>query len=160
MADIDIRPARGAADLHEVRTLFREYQEWLGVDLCFQGFERELADLPGCYAPPAGEVFLARDGDAVAGTVAMRPVGDPADGRSEMKRLFVRERWRGCGLGRRLAERIVAQARDSGYRSMVLDTLPKLAGARALYESMGFRETAPYYENPLPGALYMEKLLV
>ncbi len=150
-----VAAATGPADMDAVRALFREYQAFLNVDLCFQGFEAELAGLPGKYAPPAGRLLLARAGDEVAGGVALWPHDAP--GRCEMKRLYVRPPWRGGGLGRRLAERIVAEARDAGYRRMVLDTLAHLAAARALYRDLGFTETRPYYHNPLDGVIYLEK---
>lgn len=155
----DISVARGDADMATAREMFIEYQQWLDVDLCFQDFENELAGLPGKYAPPRGEIYIARDGDAVAGVVAVRPVGDPSENLSEMKRLYVRDRWRGRGLGRRLADLAVTFAADAGYAKMVLDTLARLETAKAMYERMGFIETAPYYENPLPSVVYMEKVL-
>lgn len=142
-----------------MRILFQEYQAWLGVDLCFQGFERELDALPGCYAPPAGEIFLACAEGEVAGTVALRPLDGDLDKCCEMKRLYVREAWRGRGIGKQLAETVVACARAVGYSSMVLDTLPKLDRARGMYEKMGFSEIAGYYENPLPDVVYMKKRL-
>jgi len=155
----DIRPARSATDMDVAREMFREYQQWLDVDLCFQDFDGELAGLPGKYAPPEGEIFIARAGEAIAGIVAARPVGDPADKRSEMKRMYVREEWRGHGLGRMLADLVVDFAATAGYRSMVLDTLRHLETAVGMYGRMGFVETEPYYENPLPGVVYMEKIL-
>jgi putative acetyltransferase len=157
--DFDIGPARSDADMQTTREMFMEYQQWLGVDLCFQDFENELAGLPGKYAPPGGEIYIARDGDAVAGIIAVRPVGDPEEKISEMKRLYVREYWRGHGLGRTLAEMAIDFAARAGYRRMVLDTLPSLETAKRMYARMGFKEMAPYYENPLPGVVYMEKLL-
>jgi putative acetyltransferase len=157
--DFDIGPARSDADMLTTREMFMEYQQWLGVDLCFQDFENELAGLPGKYAPPGGEIYIARDGDAVAGIIAVRPVGDPEEKISEMKRLYVREYWRGHGLGRTLAEMAIDFAARAGYRRMVLDTLPSLETAKRMYARMGFKEMAPYYENPLPGVVYMEKLL-
>lgn len=156
---IDIRPARGAADMESVRSLFREYQAWLGVDLCFQGFEDELANLPGRYAPPGGDIFLAITTDGVAGGVAFRPLGVDIEKSCEMKRLYVRDAWRGKGLGRQLADLVVGAATACGYKSMVLDTLPKLNLAQQMYARMGFKEMAPYYENPLPGVVYMKKTL-
>jgi len=148
-----LRAAR-AADLEDVRALFREYEAWLGVDLCFQGFEQELADLPGRYAPPSGRLILAElDGEAV-GVVALREL-EP--GVCEMKRLFVRELARGHGLGRELAERLITEARAQGYRCMRLDTLPgRMAAAGGLYESLGFRDVAPYYASPLSSTRYLE----
>ncbi len=141
----------GGADIGAVRDLFREYQEFLGVDLCFQGFDDELATLPGAYAPPAGALLLAvADGD-FCGCVGMRPIGGD---QCEMKRLYVRPRWRGYGLGRRLADAVMTRARRSGYRCMVLDTLEVLQPAIALYRSIGFSPIAGYYNNPLQGVSY------
>ena len=155
----DIQAARSPNDIKIAKEMFREYQEWLGVDLCFQDFENELATLPGKYAPPLGEIYIARQNDDVAGVVAIRPVGEPDAGRCEMKRLYVREAFRGRGLGRILAELVVSYAADAKYQVMVLDTLPHLEAAIKMYRTMGFDETAPYYENPLPGVVYMEKIL-
>ncbi|MEF7617518.1 GNAT family N-acetyltransferase [Aquincola sp. MAHUQ-54] len=149
---IEIRPARLPEDLPVVRTLFREYAAGLGVDISFQGFEDELAALPGKYAAPEGRLLLAWRGSEVLGCVALRPLGD---GRSEMKRLFVRPAARGLRLGRLLAERICGEARDAGYSHVCLDTLPRLAEAVSLYRSMGFQPTAPYVFNPLEGVLFM-----
>jgi ribosomal protein S18 acetylase RimI-like enzyme len=140
-------------DLARIRELFREYQDFLGVNLCFQGFEEELAGLPGRYAPPTGALLLAMDGEETAGCVALREI-EP--GVCEMKRLFVRTSYRGQGLGRRLAEAIIAAARGIGYRTMLLDTLEQLKEAIGLYESLGFRRIPPYYANPLPGVIYWE----
>ncbi len=154
-----IRKAEGPADMATAAELFREYQRWLGVDLCFQGFEEELASLPGGYGPPDGMILLAEDGDAAAGCIAVRPV-DVAGARTcEMKRLFVRDDWKGCGLGRRLAEASIDFARERKYGRMILDTLPQLTVAKDMYTRMGFREIPAYYENPLPGVVYMEKTL-
>ena len=147
-----MKVARGPR-LDAARALFREYADWLGFSLCFQDFEKELAGLPGRYAPPAGRIILAREGIRWAGCVALRK---HAKGVCEMKRMFVRPEFRGRGLGRRLAEAIVAEARRIGYRSMVLDTVPKLRAAIDLYRSMGFRRIPPYCENPIRGALFMK----
>ncbi|HZU43194.1 MAG TPA: GNAT family N-acetyltransferase [Terriglobales bacterium] len=138
-----------------MRTLFNEYAESLGFSLCFQSFEVELAQLPWEYAPPSGRLLLARSGAAVAaGCVALHKL---EDGICEMKRLYVRPQFRGTGLGRRLAEEIIAQARDIGYRRMRLDTVVSVMGrAVELYRALGFREIAPYRENPIPSASYME----
>lgn len=156
IAGIVISQAHGADDMEHVRTLFQDYQTWLDVDLCFQDFERELAELPGFYAPPGGIVMLARDAAAgrIAGGVGVRPL----DGEiCEMKRLYVRQPWRGLGLGRRLAELTLWFASEAGYRRMRLDTLPKLTQAIRLYETMGFVQTPAYYDNPLDGVIYMER---
>jgi putative acetyltransferase len=155
----DIKPARTPADINVAREMFREYQQWLGVDLCFQDFDTELAELTGKYAPPGGEIYIARSGAQVAGIVAVRGLAKISAETSGMKRLYVREDWRGKNLGRQLAELAVDFARNAGYRKMVLDTLPHLMTAKAMYVRMGFTEMAPYYENPLPGVVYMEKIL-
>ena len=150
---ISIVHAESALDLEQVRALFVEYQQWLDVDLCFQGFDEELQTLPGAYAPPRGRLLLARDGEAVAGTVGMWPLDADL---CEMKRLFVRPPWRGRGLGRQLAKAIVGEAKAAGYARMCLDSLERLVAARALYESMGFARVPAYYDNPLDGALFMQ----
>ena len=148
--------AQAASDIDTARTLFREYQRFLDVDLCFQDFEEELATLPGRYAPPRGRLLLALDGPRAAGCVALRPLDDSI---CEMKRLFVRPGYRGRGLGRILATRIVDEAAALGYATMRLDTLEGLEGAMRLYTSMGFQRRAPYYANPLPGVVYWERTL-
>ena len=150
---IAIDLASGPRDMEQIRALFVDYQQWLGVDLCFQGFEEEISTLPGAYGPPGGRLLLARDGDAIAGGVGLRPLGP---GTCEMKRLFVRPPWRGRGLGRKLARATIAAGAAAGYGRMYLDTLPRLAIAACLYRSLGFVETAAYYENPLDGVTYME----
>ncbi len=150
---IDIRPAAGAEDMARIRALFLEYQAWLGVDLCFQGFEEEIASLPGRYAPPAGGLWIARVDGELAGCVGFRPL---EAGVCEMKRLWVRSGCRGLGLGRRLAELCVETARAAGYRTMCLDTLGFMGAARALYASLGFREIPAYYDNPLDDVRYLE----
>ncbi len=154
---IDIARAEGAGDMETVRALFLEYQDAIGVDLCFQGFEEEVAALPGAYAPPEGCLLLARDGGRAAGVVGMWLVGE---GRAEMKRLYVRPPWRRTGLGRRLAEAVIEAARDAGHSSICLDTLNFMDEARALYGSLGFAEIPAYYDNPLDGVVYMEQGLV
>jgi putative acetyltransferase len=141
-------------DVRRVRRLFRAYADWLEVDLCFQGFERELAELPGCYAPPAGRLLVARVGGEVVGCVGLRPL-EP--GVCEMKRLWVEPGFAGRGIGRALAERIVAAARQIGYRRMRLDTIPaRMPAAQHLYASLGFQEIPAYYHNPLPGVVMLE----
>ena len=151
---VTIEAAEGTDDMAVVHELFVEYADWLDFDLCFQGFDQELATLPGKYAPPGGGLWLARVGGAAAGVVGMRPL-DP--GICELKRLWVRPAFRGRDLGRRLTEAAIAAARSAGYRTMRLDTIGELMReARGLYESLGFREAAPYYRNPHPGADYME----
>ncbi|MHC4953967.1 MAG: GNAT family N-acetyltransferase [Planctomycetota bacterium] len=144
-----IRPARRKDDLVAVARLFREYQAAIGVDLCFQDFEDELATLPGRYAEPQGGLWLA---GRRSGVVALRPLA--TDGECEMKRLYVPDKARGRGLGRKLAELCVAEARARGYRTLRLDTLASMDAANHIYRSLGFVETDAYYENPLPGVRY------
>ncbi len=140
-------------DYREARALLREYEAEIEVDLCFQGFQEELETLERVYGPPGGILFLLRQEDRTAGCVALKDLGG---GVCEMKRLFLRPGFRGEGLGRRCAERIVQAAREMGYRAMRLDTLPAMRAAIALYRSMGFTEIPRYTENPLEGALFME----
>ena len=152
-----IRQAVSAADLAGARTLFEEYAASIGVDLCFQGFADELATLPGAYAPPRGRMLLAGMEASPLGCVALRPLpGNPlATDIGEIKRLYVRPEARGTGLGAALARAIIGQAREIGYREVKLDTLAAMTAARALYASLGFRECAAYYHNPLGGTVYM-----
>ncbi len=150
---MDIIPAETPEHLDHIRNLFGEYEQFLGVDLCFQEFEAELASLPGKYAPPDGRVVLATEGGEAAGCVAIRKLDDSV---CEMKRLYVRPEFRSRGLGRRLAREMIAQAAEAGYTTMRLDTLDRLAEAMGLYESLGFRRTEPYYDNPLDGVVYWE----
>lgn len=157
-SDIVIRDACGDADVTAAHALFREYAASLGVDLCFQNFEQELATLPGAYAPPDGCLLLLERDQRPAGCVALRPLHDGVDAQAlvgEVKRLYVRPHLRGEGLGRELASAVIERARSIGYRELKLDTLAAMSQARALYASLGFRECAPYYRNPLPGTLYM-----
>ncbi|MGE5528927.1 MAG: GNAT family N-acetyltransferase [Patescibacteria group bacterium] len=152
-AILDIIHAATPGHLAGIRRLFKAYAGSLGFDLAFQNFDAELAGLPGAYAPPAGRLLLAMENDDAAGCVAMRPLGH---GVCEMKRLYVKPEYRGLGLGRRLAEEIVGEARRAGYRSMRLDTVPALSEAIALYKSLGFVEIEPYCHNPIEGATFME----
>ena len=152
-----LRYADGPADMATVRELFREYQAGLGVSLCFQDFDAELAGLPGKYADPSGTILVAEADGRPAGVVALRALD--GEGTCEMERLYVRASARGHGLGRKLASSVVDEARKRGYRRMRLDTLPKLVEAIELYRTLGFVETAPYYDNPLPGVRYFELAL-
>jgi GNAT superfamily N-acetyltransferase len=166
-APASLRQAESPADIALARELFVEYARWLGVDLCFQGFDRELATLPGAYAPPRGRLLLAGPRPTAFGCIALRPLeakGDEVPGKStardggaigEVKRLYVRPAHRGEGWGRRLAEALIADARASGYGELKLDTLDWMAEARKLYARLGFRECPAYYANPLPGVVYM-----
>lgn len=143
--------------LDEARLLFREYADQLGIDLCFQGFEAELAALPGDYAAPNGLLLLAYvDGD-LAGCGAFRPLPDVDYANAcEMKRLYVRRAFRRFGLGRLLAQALIDRATEAGYSAMLLDTLDDMEAARGLYASLGFEEVPPYYYNPIPGAHYLK----
>lgn len=155
---LPIGTATTPADVAQVRRLFEAYQRELDVDLCFQGFDRELASLPGEYSPPRGRLLLAGPLDAPVGCAALRPlsVSDRPDGSvGEVKRLYLAPEARGSGLGRALVERTITEACAIGYRELRLDTLAQMEVARALYQSLGFREIAPYYWNPLPGVCYM-----
>lgn len=141
-------------EIDDARLLFAEYESSLGIDLCFQNFDKELAGLPGDYAPPSGRLYLAVENDEVAGCIALRKIGESI---CEMKRLYVRPPFRGTGLGRKLTERIIADARAIGYERMRLDTLPgKMDQAIGLYRSLGFKDIAPYYDNPYDDVAYME----
>ena len=154
---ITLRTPSTPAELDAVRDIFREYASTLGVDLCFQGFDAELAQLPGDYAEPRGALLVAVVEGAVAGCCALRPL-DTADypNASEMKRLFVRKAFRGFGLGRELAEAMLDRARQAGYACVLLDTPDDMESARALYTDLGFEEIPPYYHNPIAGAHYLK----
>jgi ribosomal protein S18 acetylase RimI-like enzyme len=146
--------AKSAEEIDRARELFEEYAAGIGIDLCFQSFEKELAELPGKYVPPGGRLLIAIDEHQAAGCVALRKI---ADGVCEMKRLYVRPGFRGTGLGHTLAEAIILSAREIGYQRMRLDTLPgKMDRAIAMYRSLGFKEIGPYYDNPVERALFME----
>ena len=150
---LTIGEAQDKDELEQARRLFEEYADSLGVDLCFQDFESELANLPGQYARPSGRLLLASWDTELAGCVALRPL-DP--GVCEMKRLYVRPAFRAHGVGRVLAERAIQEARRVGYRHMRLDSLPSMSTAIALYRRLGFREIPPYRDNPVPGTVYLE----
>jgi len=163
---VNIVPAESNEHVVLARELFLEYAQGLGVDLCFQSFDAELAGLPGDYAPPQGRLFLAYGamagesssgaGPQLAGCGALRRIDDST---CEMKRLYVRAAFRGQGVGRGVAVALIEAAREIGYSRMVLDTLPSMAEAQKLYRSLGFREIPPYRHNPVPGALFLELLL-
>jgi len=148
----DIAEALDAAAVEACRELFVEYQAGLGVSLCFQGFDQELAQLPGTYGRPRGRLLLARVAGLPAACAALRPLnGDEA----EMKRLYVRAQFRGMGLGRTLAEVVIDEARAIGYRTLKLDTLPQMREAQSLYGELGFRDTPPYNDNPVFGTRFL-----
>ena len=140
------------ADIPACRALFEEYQRGLGVSLCFQGFDRELDNLPGDYVPPRGGLWIAREEGEAVGCVALRPLSAQA---AELKRLYVRASHRGRSLGRALAAQAIEAARFAGYREIRLDTLPTMAEAQGLYARLGFRDTAPYNDNPVDGVRFM-----
>ena len=147
-----VRDAQTAADIEQVRELFVEYQSALGISLGFQGFNEELSALPGDYSRPSGRLLLAEDGSRALGVVALRSVSDVD---CEMKRLYVRPSGRGLGLGRLLTATLIEEARIAGYERMLLDTLPFMTEAQAMYRSMRFTEIRPYYNSPVEGTLYM-----
>jgi len=154
---MDLVQAKTSEQIETARELFREYQEWLGISLCFQNFDDEVANLPADYRMPNGRLLIAiKDGDVV-GCIALRKLTDDA---CEMKRLFLRPQFRGEGLGREMVQRIIDEAREIGYERMRLDTLPRwMDQAIALYEQFGFRDIPPYYDNPVAGARFMELIL-
>jgi putative acetyltransferase len=141
-------------EIASIRELFLEYAQSLGFSLCFQSFDKELAGLPGDYAPPNGRLLLANCDGQAAGCVALHKLDNEV---CEMKRLYVRPEFRGKGLGKALAERVIIEARRIGYKKLRLDTVePVMRAAVAMYRQLGFREIPPYRENPIEGALYME----
>lgn len=155
--DLVVSQAQSGEEIEHIRELFLEYEKALGVSLCFQGFDKELASLPGTYAPPSGRLLLASYEGQVAGCVALHQI-EPGIG--EMKRLYLRPAVRGKGLGRAMIDVIVNEARAIGYQRLRLDTIaPLMRDAVALYRKIGFREIPPYCANPFEGALYMELTL-
>ena len=157
MKDFSFAQTESAAQIAQARELFLEYAQSLGFSLCFQNFDKELANLPGDYSPPDGRLLLAEYDAQLAGCVALRKLEDRI---CEMKRLYLRPDFRGKRLGRRLADRIIEEARQIGYQRMRLDTVePAMKDAVAMYRRIGFREIAPYCTNPMAGALYMELVL-
>ena len=157
MPDIRLQVPGTPALLAATREIFRDYAQGLGVDLCFQNFEAELANLPGDYAAPQGGLLLAFVDDALAGCGAFRPLADVDYANAcEMKRLYVRKPFRRFGLGRLLAQALIDQATQAGYSAMLLDTLDDMESARGLYQTLGFEEIPPYYFNPIPGAHYLK----
>ena len=153
----EITQVTSGKQVEDARVLFREYETWLGMSLCFQGFEEEVASLPGKYAPPSGRLYVAYDEGEPIGCIALREI-EP--GICEMKRLYLRDAARGRGVGVRLIEQVIADARAIGYEKMRLDTYPpKMGKAVSLYEAHGFYEIPAYYDNPHDGVLYMEKAL-
>ena len=154
---LSLAQAESPAQIAQARELFLEYAQSLGFSLCFQNFDKELAGLPGDYQPPNGRLLLAEHEGQLAGCVALHRLESDV---CEMKRLYLRPQFRGKGLGRVLADRIIAEARELGYRRMRLDTVePVMKDAVAMYRKIGFKEIAPYCANPMPGALYMELTL-
>lgn len=154
---LEIQMAESPSQIVDAKALFREYEAWLGLDLCFQDFEAEVAALPGKYAKPDGRLFLAYAENNLAGCIALRKIGNDV---GEMKRLFVRKDFRAHGIGNLLVEKLIAAAREIGYKTIRLDTYPpKMAKAVSLYESHGFREIPPYYHNPYGETYFMELAL-
>lgn len=150
----EIVPVTTNEEVETTRQLFREYETWLDMDLCFQSFEEEIQSLPGKYSPPDGRIYIANIGGEPVGCIALRKIGD---GICEMKRLYLKDVARGHGLGKELIEKVIADAREIGYAKMRLDTYPpKMGKAVSLYESHGFGKIEPYYDNPHTGVLYME----
>jgi len=153
---MEIVQAISDVEIGQARELFLEYAACVGVSLCFQNFDRELAELPGAYSAPEGRLLLASADGKPVGCVALRKLADDV---CEMKRLFLRSACRGQKAGRRLAQAVIEEARRIGYRRIRLDTLPSMREATALYRSLGFVEIEPYTCNPVTGALFMEHLL-
>jgi putative acetyltransferase len=156
LAGVEIRQTSSAEEIEAARILFQEYAAALGINLDYQGFADELTTLPGCYAPPRGRLLIAWLRDDAAGCVALRPMAEDV---CEMKRLYVRPRQRGGGVGKQLAEAIIAEARKIGYAVMRLDTVPKLEAATRLYEALGFARRDAYYDTPVAETIFMELTL-
>ena len=155
--ELSLSQAEAPADIDLAHTLFEEYAAGLGISLCFQNFDQELANLPGDYAPPSGRLLIARVGGEVAGCIALRRQDESV---CEMKRLYLRPNFRRKGLGGKMVETILTEAKQIGYSRMRLDTLPgRMDKAISLYRSIGFKEIAPYYDNPVADVLYMELVL-
>ena len=153
---LEWRHVTGGPDLEHVRLLFREYADWLGIDLCFQGFEEELKSLPGAYAPPYGALFLVMDEERPVGCVALKRMDNC---HAELKRLYVRPGLRDKGLGKSLSMRAIDVAEALGYDYIRLDTLGRMDKAVQLYKYLGFEEIPAYYQNPEPDAVFMQKKL-
>ena len=155
---ISITTVETGEDLEAVKTLFRAYVDWLGIDLSYQGFEEELAGMPGKYAPPKGALFAAKDVEGgILGCVGLRAFD--ANDRCEMKRLYVLPEGRGKGVGGALVARVIDAAVTAGYREMLLDTLPTMTGAINLYRAAGFEEVSAYYDTPIRETVFFRKLL-
>jgi len=153
---LKIIEAHSPEHIEIVRRLFREYADSLGFDLSFQNFEQELAELPGDYAPPEGRLYLALEWSRPAGCIALRKLSDDT---CEMKRFYVRPLFRGRGIGKKLVTALIGEARQMDYKRILLDTVPSMKRAIVLYRTLGFRPVAPYRENPVPGAAFMELIL-
>ncbi|MCI0450368.1 MAG: GNAT family N-acetyltransferase [Chlorobi bacterium] len=150
----EIVPAVSPQQISEIKSLFLEYSNWLGNSFCFQGFDEELATLPGKYAPPEGRLYIAAIDGESTGCIGLRKIGD---GICEMKRLYVRQNARGLGIGKKLVEMVINDAKNIGYKKMRLDTIAeKMIEAQKIYRSAGFYEIQPYYNNPIEGVVYME----
>jgi len=150
---LEIIRAESKREITIVEELFEEYAASLDFNLCFQNFDRELAELPGEYASPSGVMLLAKVDGTVAGCVALRSIGEEI---CEMKRLYVKPQYRGSGIGRKLAEAVIRHAVEIGYKTMRLDTIPSMIEATSLYRSLGFQSIEPYRPNPIEGAIYLE----
>jgi putative acetyltransferase len=156
VATVEVKHAHSTEQIEQVRGLFHEYQASLDIDLDFQRFTEEVADLPGAYAPPSGRLLLAAVDGIPRGCVALQEITSES---CEMKRLYVQPGQRGTGLGRLLVARVLDEARSIGYRRIFLDTLPSMTRAQAMYRALGFEEVPPYRYNPVPGTRYMARAL-